>query len=202
MIGPFIFIAFSYLLGSIPFAYIVGKLFHGKDITKIGNQNVGTVNAWRELGWRTGLMVLILDTAKGVVVMALILGLGISEVVAFAAAMAVILGHNFSIFLNFNSGKGAATVLGLSLVIFPFFTLLSLIFIPIMHYFTRSIIWSFLVAFIILNTLIIVTGQAAVQIGLCITLSLVVIATHIWRTRTETIAALLRLDFVRIGQIE
>jgi len=202
MILPIVFIAFAYLLGAIPSAYILGKNLHSKDITQLGNQNVGTVNAWREFGWKTGILVLIFDMTKGAVVMALILILGTSELIAFAAAIAVILGHNFSIFLNFKGGKGAAVVLGLSLVVLPVLTLLTLLVIPIAYYFVRSIIWSFLAAFIALNVLTVTTGQPAAQVGLCITLSLVVIATHLWRERQYLIPAIHKLDFVRLGQIE
>lgn len=202
MVGPIILTMFAYVLGSIPIAYILGKKFHGVDITQLGNQNVGTVNAWRELGWRTGIAVLILDMTKGAVIMALILVLSLSELVAFAMAMAVTLGHNFSIFLNFKGGKGAAVVLGLSFVILPALTLITMLVIPIAYYFVRNIMWSFLAALIVLNVLTIVTGQPAAQVGLCITLSLVVIATHVWRERRDFISAIQRLDFVRLGQIE
>ena len=202
MIEPTVFITFAYLLGAFPTAYILGKLFYGKDITQLGNQNVGTVNAWREFGWKTGIAVLIIDMMKGAIVMALILILGASEMIAFAAAIAVTLGHNFSVFLKFEGGKGAAVVLGLSLVILPMLTILAMLTIPIVYRFTRSVVWSFLTSIIILNLLIILTGQPASQVGLCITLGLVVIATHIWRTRKDFIVAIRALDFARFGQVE
>ena len=202
MIEPTVFITFAYLLGAFPTAYTLGKLFYGKDITQLGNHNVGTVNAWREFGWKTGIAVLIIDMTKGAIVMALILILGASELIAFAAAMAVTLGHNFSIFLKFEGGKGAAVVLGLSLVILPMLTILAMLTIPIVYRFTRSVVWSFLASIIILNLLIILTGQPASQVGLCITLGLVVIATHIWRTRKDFIVAIRALDFARLGQVE
>lgn len=202
MIEPTVFITFAYLLGAFPTAYILGKLFYGKDITQLGNRNVGTVNAWREFGWKTGIAVLIIDMMKGAIVMALILILGANEMIAFAAAIAVTLGHNFSVFLKFEGGKGAAVVLGLSLVILPMLTILAMLTIPIVYRFTRSVVWSFLTSIIILNLLIILTGQPASQVGLCITLGLVVIATHIWRTRKDFIVAIRALDFARFGQVE
>jgi len=202
MMEAIILTVFAYMLGSIPTAYILGNQFFGKDIRKLGNGNVGTVNAWREFGWRTGVTVLILDMTKGAAVMALILVFGVTEVAAFAMALAVTLGHNFSIFLNFKGGKGAAVVLGLSLVILPLLTILTIIVIPIIYYFIRSMIWSFFGALVVLNVLTIVTGQPAAQVGLCITLSFVVISTHIWRERRNFIEALQKLDFARLGQIE
>ena len=202
MVQPIILVLLAYLLGAVPTAYLIGKRFHGIDITQVGNHNVGTVNSWRELGWRSGIVVLILDGAKGAVVMAMILIFGLSELIAFAMAIAVTIGHNFSVFLNFKGGKGAAVVLGLSLVIFPVLTLITVLVIPIVYYFIRSIIWSFFAALVVLNVLNIVTGQPAAQVGLCITLSLVVVATHLWRERRNVISALQKFDFVRLGQIE
>jgi len=202
MIEPIILTIFAFVLGSVPSAYILGKKFHGVNIKQIGNKNVGTVNAWRNLGWKTGLSVLILDAGKGAAVMALILALGIGEWLAFAMALAVTLGHNFSIFLNFKGGKGAAVVLGLSLVILPILTLLTLLIIPVTYYFVKSIIWSIFAAFVVLNILTITTGQAAAQVGLCVVLSIVVIATHLWRERREFLPAIYKFDLTRLGRIE
>jgi len=202
MIEAIILTVFAYLLGSIPIAFILGKWLYGKDISQLGNHNVGTVNAWREFGWRIGVIVLILDMTKGAAVMALILVFGFNELTAFAMALAVTLGHNFSIFLNFKGGKGAATVLGLSLVVVPSLTLLAVLIIPLIYYFARSVVWSIFAALIALNVLTIATGQPAAQVGLCIVLSIVVIGTHVWRERVQFIAAIQKFDFARLGQIE
>ena len=134
--------------------------------------------------------------------MAVILGFEFSPELATAAALAVTIGHNFSIFLRFGGGKGVAVVFGLSLVVFPILTVLSLIALPVSWLLTRSIVWSFLITFVVLNTLIIGTGQAAADVGLCLTLSLVVIATHLWRSRHEILALLKRRDLIGIGKIE
>jgi len=202
MIWPIVFTAFAYVLGSVPVAYILGKRLYGRDITQVGSRNVGTVNAWREFGWRAGVAVLILDTGKGVLVMTLILALEGSEWVAFAAAMAVTIGHNFSIFLRLKGGKGAAVVFGLSLVILPVLTLLAIAIVLTVYPLTRSIIWSFFAGLVALNTLTIATGQPAAQIGLCLSLSFLVVATHLWRTRREFIRAARTFNVAKLGQIE
>lgn len=202
MIWPIVFTAFAYLFGSVPTAYILGKRLYGRDITQIGSRNVGAVNAWREFGWRAGATVLILDTGKGVLVMALILSLGLNEWVALAAAMAVTIGHNFSIYLRLKGDKGAAVVFGLSFVILPVLTLLAIAIIPIVYSLTRSIIWSFFAGLVALNTLIIATGQPAAQVGLCLSLSILVVVTHLWRTRRDFIHAVRTLNVARLGQIE
>jgi len=202
MIWSIVFTAFAYVFGSFPTAYILGKRVYGTDITRVGSRNVGTVNAWRELGWRAGVAVLILDTGKGVVVMALILFLGLSEWSAFAAAMSVTIGHNFSIFLRLKGGKGAAVVFGLSLVILPVLTILAIATLSIAYYFTRSVVWSFFAGLVALNALTIATGQPAAQVGLCLSLSFLVVATHLWRTRREFIHAVRTLNVAQLGRIE
>ena len=197
----FILIAAAYILGAVPFAYFFGKL-KGKNVTKLGSRNVGALNAWRQLGWKIGSTVLLLDTAKGAIVMSVILVLNLTESIALAMAVAVTIGHNFSIFLRFNGGKGVAVVFGLSLVIFPLLTVLALAVIPIVFLITRSLSWSFLAGFGALNVLTIATNQPAAQVGLCIVLSLIVVATHLWRTRQDILPAFRKLDFRRIGKIE
>ena len=197
----YLLVPIAYIIGSIPIAYLLGKRSI-IDITKVGSKNVGTVNVWRSLGWRPGMSVLVFDVGKGVFIMALALGLGLSEWLAFSLAMAVTIGHNFSLFLGFKGGKGAAVVFGLSLVILPIITLLAVISLPIVFYLTRSIVWSFFTGLVVLNVLTVTTAQPAAQIALCFSLSLVVVATHLWRIRHDLLPTLRRLDFVRFGQTE
>ena len=191
----------AYVLGSIPVAYLIGKRY-AIDITSAGSKNVGTVNVWRSLGWRPGLAALAFDVGKGIFVMALALGLGLNEWLAFSLAMAVTIGHNFSVFLGFKGGKGAAVVFGLSLVILPVLTLLAVISLPIVFYLTRSIVWSFFIGLVVLNVLTVTTAQPAAQIALCFSLSLVVVATHLWRIRRDLLPTIRSLDFARFGHIE
>jgi glycerol-3-phosphate acyltransferase PlsY len=147
MIEPAIVTTIAYLTGSIPTAYLLGRRLAGIDITRLGSGNSGTINAWRYLGWRAGIAVLVLDAAKGAAVMGLILALDLSESAALAAAIAVTLGHNFSVFMRFRGGKGVAVVFGLSLVVLPALTAVSLAVLPVTYYFTRGIVWSFLASF-------------------------------------------------------
>lgn len=202
MIEPAIVTTVAYLMGSIPTAYLLGRRLAGIDITRLGSGNSGTVNAWRYLGQRAGIAVLVLDAAKGAAVMGLILALDLTESAALAAAIAVTLGHNFSVFLRFRGGRGVAVVFGLSLVVLPALTVVSLAVLPLTYFFTRSIVWSFLASFVALNALTIATGQPGAQVGLCITLSLVVIATHLWRIRSAFGPALRARDFARLGRLE
>jgi len=104
----------AYLIGSIPVAYIFGRVLKNIDIREHGSGNMGATNAFRVLGKGPGTIVLILDIIKGIIpvtVIANVLGIGdaLSLVIIAVAAVA---GHNWTIFLGFKGGKGMATSLG------------------------------------------------------------------------------------------
>jgi len=110
----------AYLLGAVPFGYLVG-LSKGIDITKTGSGNIGATNAYRALGRTAGLSVFALDVAKGAVCPLLVRYFvgpinSLSHVEAMNHAVllgvAAVLGHSFSPFLRFKGGKGVATGLG------------------------------------------------------------------------------------------
>jgi acyl phosphate:glycerol-3-phosphate acyltransferase len=103
----------SYLIGSIPTAFIFGKVLKGIDIRQHGSGNMGATNAFRVLGKVPGTIVLILDIIKGTIPVVFVAGfLSPSELGRVLAAMAAVSGHNWTCFLNFKGGKGVATALG------------------------------------------------------------------------------------------
>lgn len=102
----------AYILGSIPSAYIVGKIQKKKDIRSIGTHNMGAMNVFYEIGFWWGLAVLITDVGKGVAAMAIAEALNVHEYVYLASGMVVVLGHSFPVFLGFKGGKGGATSIG------------------------------------------------------------------------------------------
>jgi len=115
-------ILISFLIGSIPTAYIFGRVLKGIDIRKFGSGNVGATNALRVLGKPAGISVLVLDILKGFVVV-FFLGntiatriTGISDItLCVLLGFCCICGHNWTIFLRFKGGKGMATTLGVLL---------------------------------------------------------------------------------------
>jgi glycerol-3-phosphate acyltransferase PlsY len=118
----------SYLLGSIPASYIAGRLLQGIDLREHGSGNLGTTNAFRTLGWRGGIPVLIVDMGKGAAAVAIGLWLLPSwsvmpDLTALAGAVAAILGHSFSPFVGFKGGKGVATAAGAFFTLAPEATL-------------------------------------------------------------------------------
>lgn len=110
-------IIISYLLGSIPSAYIISNIFSKIDIRKHGSGNVGATNVFRVLGKLPGILVLIFDIAKGllaVVYLPDLLGLPEDIYRALFGLLAVV-GHIWTAFLHFKGGKGVATSLGVLL---------------------------------------------------------------------------------------
>jgi len=109
----------GYLLGSIPFAYIAGRLKKGVDIRQVGGRNAGALNTFREIGVTAGLAVLAADVVKGLLAVFIAQWLGLSLIWTFVAGFAAVVGHNWPIFLRLKGGKGAATTLGVLLALLP-----------------------------------------------------------------------------------
>ncbi len=100
-----------YLVGSIPFAYIITRLFHGGDIRTLGSRNVGTTNVAKEVGWLAGLLTLVGDMFKGWVAAA-VSALAPLGKVRFVLPAFAIAGHNWPVWLRFKGGGGLATFVG------------------------------------------------------------------------------------------
>ncbi|MBN3032946.1 MAG: glycerol-3-phosphate 1-O-acyltransferase PlsY [Candidatus Saganbacteria bacterium] len=114
----YILILAGYLLGSIPFGLIIGKI-KGVDVRRGGSGNIGATNVMRTLGVVPGLAVFLLDTLKGALpVWLALVHSGDPLIVAFCG-LAAIVGHAFSLFLGFKGGKGVATGAGVLLGIAP-----------------------------------------------------------------------------------
>ncbi len=109
----------SYLLGSIPTAYLFGRILKGIDIRRVGSGNVGATNALRILGKGPGILVLFLDILKGFITV-VVLGNYFSHApvllqdqnLRIIMGLCCICGHNWTVFLQFKGGKGIATTFG------------------------------------------------------------------------------------------
>ncbi len=122
----------SYLAGAIPTGVLISKKFFGFDIRLKGSGNMGSTNAFRILGWKWGLVVQILDILKGVlavVVVAGIIGMNVvipnetifedATLIKIGAGIFAVIGHIWSVFVNFKGGKGINTAAGMLLGIAP-----------------------------------------------------------------------------------
>ena len=118
MIKTIVYIIVSYLIGSISFAYYICSKFYSIDIRQYGSGNPGSTNVLRVLGAKPALIVFVADLLKGLITVSIGRLIG-GENLALLAAIAVVVGHDWSIFLNFKGGKGIATSLGVVIGVFP-----------------------------------------------------------------------------------
>ncbi len=121
----------SYLMGSIPTAYLMGRWSKGVDIRQHGSKNVGATNAMRVLGKPLGILTLLIDIVKGLLPVLVIAPFFASSCknisnLQLVCGIAAIFGHNWTCFLKFKGGKGVATTAGVFLGLAPY-VLLSLV---------------------------------------------------------------------------
>jgi len=114
-----LFIACSYLLGSVPFGYLIFYFSEGKDIRTMGSGNIGATNVLRSKGRLAGLATLALDILKGA--LPVIYGRIHFDLpwVVLLGGFAVLLGHVYPVFLKFRGGKGVGSLVGVFLVFYP-----------------------------------------------------------------------------------
>lgn len=118
----------GYLLGGIPFAYLVVKWATGKDIRDYGSRNVGATNVYRNFGWKLALVAAVGDIAKGALAVLIVTMLPMAnDFLLVTAAVAVVLGHSYSPYLSGSGGKGIATSAGALLILTPKWLLLLLV---------------------------------------------------------------------------
>jgi len=114
-----ILITAGYLIGSIPWGYVVARLLRGVDIRTVGSGNLGAANVWRVLGFKAGLAVAVLDVGKGFTAALLGLWAG-DELTALLAGIAAMVGHWRPLFMGLNKGgKIVATTGGVALALAP-----------------------------------------------------------------------------------
>lgn len=127
---PFAGLLIAYLAGSIPFAFLAGKLFKGIDLREHGSGNLGATNVFRVMGWKIASLVMILDMAKGALPVLLLpprFAPSSPALWAIAFGVAAIVGHVRSVFLLWKGGgKGVATAGGVFLALAPVPSLISI----------------------------------------------------------------------------
>ena len=112
-------IVLCYFIGAVPFGVLLGLSFKNSDVRKHGSGNIGATNVLRTYGFKLGLPTLILDFGKGILAYYLTEAFGITDFAFTLCGIAVVVGHNWSIFLNFQGGKGVSTTYGFVLASFP-----------------------------------------------------------------------------------
>ncbi|MEN3327173.1 MAG: acyl phosphate:glycerol-3-phosphate acyltransferase [Acidobacteriota bacterium] len=109
----------AYLLGSIPFGYLIVRRKSGADIRETGSGGTGATNVSRRAGKAAGVLTLLLDAAKGCLAVVIAKSVSGDDWVIAVAAIAALVGHIFPVWLGFRGGKGVATGVGIFLVVAP-----------------------------------------------------------------------------------
>ena len=182
----------SYLLGSIPFGYIAGRIA-GIDIRTAGSGNVGATNVVRILGKRYGYPVFALDVLKGfgavkisMVMSGQHLEWNSPEISGMVGAIFSVLGHVFPPWLKFKGGKGVATAAGALLALMPIATLIGVAVWIIVFWLTRYVSLASVVATTALPIVILVIGSPDGHSGRLLAYSSVCVAALvIWRHRSN-----------------
>lgn len=174
------FVAGAYLLGSIPFGLVLGRL-RGIDVRQVGSGNIGATNVARSLGKKLGLVVLVLDLAKGALPVLLFQRLGLDRVHPFgltAVGLAPILGHCFPVWLRLRGGKGVATALGVFLAIDPAVTGMAVAVFAVLYALFRVVSLGSMVATAALAALLWLLGRPAPEIALGILVMVLILVQH------------------------
>ena len=136
----------AYLMGSLPTAYIMGRLRKGVDIREVGTRNMGAMNVIYTVGMAEGISVLLIDVAKGAAAVFLARWLGTPLIIEFAAGAAAVIGHSFPVFLKFYGGRGGATAIGVLVFLMPFVLVVGLPLFGIVLLITRFPTFSYSLA--------------------------------------------------------
>jgi acyl phosphate:glycerol-3-phosphate acyltransferase len=173
-------VVLAYLVGSLSPSVFLGKWLKGVDVRKVGSGNAGTTNAFRALGTKLGIVVLILDLLKGVIpvlIARLVLHDG-HPVVIVLVAFATIIGHNYSVFLRGKGGKGVATGAGAALALMPIPMAIVVGIFVVLTFGVRYVSVASIVATIMYPVMAVVWRQPlAYIIGACV-MSAVVLFAH------------------------
>ncbi len=171
-----IYALIGYLIGSIPFSYLVAKLRGKIDIREHGSKNAGATNVFRILGKKSGAIALLLDASKGAV--SAYIGSKVGPEVAVFTAMFAVIGHCYPVFMKFKGGKGVATTGGAMLVVVTVPSIFLALFMIVIVYMTKYVSLASVTAAIIMNFIFYFTFHSLL-INICVLIiSVLVIYRH------------------------
>lgn len=158
-------VVLGYLLGSIPFALVIGKVFYQTDIRNYGSKNLGGGNAGRVLGKKAGLAVMTLDILKVTLAVYLASHFLYGEIIMVTAGLAAALGHCFPLFARFKGGKAVATMYGFlfGMMLFGGYSPW-IFFLPLLGFLVILYLWK-IIALASIGSALLVTIYVAVTTG-------------------------------------
>jgi acyl phosphate:glycerol-3-phosphate acyltransferase len=168
-------IVMAYCLGSVPFALLLAR---GDDVRRIGSGNVGAANVLRASGVRAGVLVAMLDIAKGAASVVLAMRLSTDGSVPAAAGFAAILGHIYPVWLRFRGGKGVATACGVFTVLTPLAALPAFAVFIATAWATRYVSLGSVLATIILPPVAYATGYSTAALTASCAASVLILFRH------------------------
>lgn len=181
---PFVLLFAAYLIGSVPSGLIIGRVFYRTDLREYGSKNIGATNAYRVLGAFAGLVVLLMDTGKGLAGVWLGQTAGhlfsLHDTIYFMilGGLLALVGHSASIFLKFKGGKGVATGLGIMLYLAPWETLIVFAVWCAVVAATRFVSLGSVVAAVLMPILMWVFDEPTAVLIFGITAALIVVIRH------------------------
>jgi glycerol-3-phosphate acyltransferase PlsY len=184
---PWLIIVVSYILGSLPTSYILGRFLAGRDIRRMGDENAGAANAYRELGSKTGIIVGVIDAAKGSAVILIAQAISMSQPIVLLAGLAAVVGHNWPVFLRFRGGRGVSTTLGILFVLVTIPMLILTLPSLLILIFKRNVTPSMAFLFIALPLIDLAFKVEPILIGYGIALPALVGITTFFRTRPKVL---------------
>lgn len=117
-----VWIAAAYIVGSIPFGYLIGRA-RGVDVRTVGSKNIGATNVYRTVGKGWGLLAFICDFLKGILPTLSAMRWGGNANLPVCVGLACVVGHTLTVFMRFRGGKGVATAFGVFVALVPYPTL-------------------------------------------------------------------------------
>ena len=182
-------ILIAYFIGSVPFAWLLARRWGGADLRRIGSGNLGAANVLRTSGVRAGLLVALLDIAKGATSVLLAARLSPNAAAPAAAGLAAIIGHIYPAWLRFRGGKGVATACGVFSILAPFALPPAFAVFVLTIWATRYVSLGSVLASIVLPPIAYATGSSAPAVAVAFAAATLIVFRHrsnLFRLRTGT----------------
>jgi glycerol-3-phosphate acyltransferase PlsY len=174
----FLVLVVGYLLGSIPFAYLLARRHRGIDLRRAGSGNVGAANLLRTTTKKIGVSAMALDMGKGIASVLVARQIEPGAAGSTIAGIAAVLGHIYPVWLGFKGGKGVATTCGVFAVLAPQATAIAGIFFLTTVWWTRYISLGSVVASAVLGPLAYLTGRPGITVVGALIVAAIVIERH------------------------
>ncbi len=187
----------AYLVGAMPTSYVVGRTVRGIDLREHGSGNLGATNAFRVLGWKAAVPVMLVDVVKGWVPTVWFAQWDGAPALEWALAYgaAAIIGHVFSPYVGFRGGKGVATGAGVFMALAPWAVLIGFVVWGVTLTLSRIVSLASVLAALVLPVAVFATNEPPIELGLATALAAFVIYAH-----RSNIRRLLRGEESRFGR--